>query len=270
MALLLTPGAVDAADYPIVQKPSLGGERDVYASTTPARLLGFATLTDDADGTPDDAIIEWNFVALPNASPGPIIAVVTNNLRADDNAVVEFAGLSGTFERSGWSRNPTDPEFPAGRAVELDGAFSMPTTSGVATITNAKRGTKIAIIEMPPLTDFKHVGCTNSKQVKLPTRKSKAIACQLQSSRWVKPGMTEIAELTVESLDIGPDDGLAAIAGLNTVAMLVNTAEDLIVKSREFCLDWTPTINDDHGEGESESKRSASGLFSIFAVLPAP
>jgi hypothetical protein len=269
----LTPVAIESEDYPIIQKPALGGERDVYASLVPARLLGYTTLMEDATGTPDADIVEWTFVALPTSAPvGPIIAVVDNKIRADDEAyaVVNFAGLSGTFQRPAWSKTPLRANFGSGRAVELTGTYVAPTSTGVATITNAKRGCRIALWEMPVLADFDHVGCTNTKKNKLPSRKSKPIRCGLKTARWVKPGETVVPELTVESLDFGPDEGLNSIAGQNVVAMIVDNAEDELVRSREFCIDWTPTLDQDHPEGEGESKASASGMYSQFAVLPAP
>lgn len=264
VTLDLTPAAIAAEDFEAVQTPALGGEKDVLATTESFRLLGLITMA--ADGDPD-----YKFVNAPNTSPGPIVAVVLGaGMRADSAAVVTYAGLTGTFKPVGWSGETSSFNFGATRGVELTGTFSHPGNSGVPTVTHAKKGSKLALLELPALDEFKFVGCTNDKRVKFPTKKSKAIACQLESSRWTKGGATEVGELSVTSIDLGPDNGLRRIAGMKTVAMIESKSEERVLRERIILCGWTPSIDDEAGEGETESKVNATGMFSYAISLPAP
>lgn len=259
---VLTPDAVATADYPLAQTPPLGGEKDVYASTTKARILGYITQSADSVGS-------YTFVNLPSASPGPILAVVYNRLTSDDRAYVTYAGLGGGFLAPGYVADQSY-SFPGGKAVELTGTFSTPTSATTASMTNGSVGDKIVLVEMPALTAFNYVGCTKDKSTKIPTATSKGIDCQLNTNRWVTQGKRESGELTVNGLDHGPDTGLMRIRGLKCVAMIDANKEDAVKTSRTFCIDWTPSLTNSDPDGDGESTIAATGMFSIVAILSAP
>jgi hypothetical protein len=260
----LTPPEILIEDFEAVQTPAIGGEKDVLATVSPFRLLGLITMA-------GDGVVSYKFTNEPTASPGPIVAVVMGaGMRANAAPVVSYAGLSGTFKPVGWSGETNNFNFGATRGVELVGNFVAPGNSGVPTVTNAKKGSKLALLELPPLADFTFVGCTNDKRIKYPTKKSKAIACQLESSRWTKGGATEVGELSVTSIDLGPDTGLRRIAGMKAVAMIESRSEERVLRERIILTGWTPAIDDEAGEGETESKVNGTGMFSYAISLPAP
>jgi len=338
----LTPPVIPQIDYPVVQRPALGGEMDVFITSKPSRVLGILTVVDEGGGiasvtisaggtgfSTGDAVTftggggsggagtvvqsggiitsilitnqgsgytsvpsvavagsgtgetlvavltvqdtDYEFINTPNAiSTGPILAVVKNELRADAAAVVTYAGISGIFQATQWARIQNSFNFPTGKSVELIGTFTQPLSTDVPTITNAKRGSTVVLLEMPFLADFFHVGCTNSKKIKFPVRGSKAIACQLESSKWTVPGKTEVGTLEVVGLSENPDDGLQRFAGLKSTAMLKTRAESKIETNRTFVTDWTPMLDQDSPEADNEATQTVSGLFSLVAVLVAP
>lgn len=262
----LTPAAIAIEDYPMAWTPALGGEMEVYITSKRSRLLGVWTATDSAGaGT-------YEYFATPtDATPGPILAIVETDLRAvaTDPVSVTYADITAEFEPPLWARNQT-LDFPATRAVELIGTLGAFTSSTVPTVANAKRGTRIALVEMPVLADFKHVGSTNGQKIKIPTRTSKPIGRKLFSAYWNVAGKTEIGTLEVASLDEGVDDGLRRYMGIPSTVMVKAFREGQIVRSHEFFLDWVPSSDMDQPEGDGENKLNATGMFSRMAVLPAP
>ena len=266
VSLDLTPNTISAADYPTAQTPTLGGEKLVYVTTRPSRLLGTAFLT--ADG-----VIEYKYVNLPSsATPGPIVAVALESgvLQDSPGGEITFAGLTGTFEPVGWSSNQGF-DFPSGRAVELTGTYEEPTISTAPTVTDDMlAGSKFALLELPPLSAFQLAGCTNDRRVKLPARGTKTIPCGLNSAEWTTPGRTTVGELEVTGLNQGADDGLLRYIGLKCQAMLVTQREGRLITQRDFCTDWTPEADVNYPEGDGESTVSLRGMYSRIAVLPAP
>jgi hypothetical protein len=214
--------------------------------------------------------LEYNYQNVPSSStPGPILAIVKTELRANAAAVVGYCGITGTFQSALWAANKRF-DFPAGKCVELIGTFTPPYSGSMPSLSNAQRGSKVVLYEMPGYSDFDEAGVTNSKRIKWPVRGSKAIANQLETGAWVVPGKTEIGDLEMTSLSSGIDDGFQRYAGLKNTVMLVNKHEDMVERERIFCLNFTPNLDSNSAEGDSEAQLTLKGMFEVGAVLVAP
>jgi hypothetical protein len=171
--------------------------------------------------------------------------------------------IEGIIEVPDWAVNKST-RFPTGKAGE-----------GVIPATFGNRGEELVQVQIPdydpsdasPL--WFEIGATNNRRLKLPTRMSKAIPSGLTSAEWVKPGRTEIGELTIDAANLGHEEGLLKIAGMNCTIMLKVLSEGVLETARIFILDWTPTIERSDPEGDGESTVSATGMFSRFAVITA-
>jgi hypothetical protein len=252
--------------------------QSVEITKTGAGYAGTVTVS-PAPGTGSAAVfanavigptLEYKFQSLPSSStPGPILAVVKTELRADTDATVAYGGIGGTFSSALWAANKRH-DFPAGKAVELVGTFTLPSTASIPTIVNAKRGSKVVLYELPTYADFDEAGVTNSKRMKWPVRGSKAIANQLETGEWIVPGKTEIGTLEMTSLSQGIDDGFQRYAGLKSTVMLVNKHEDKVERERIFCLNYTPNLDGNSADGDNEAQLTLNGMYEVGAVLVAP
>jgi len=265
----LTPTAISSDDYQTAKTPPLGGEKQVYLTTKPSRLLGTALLT--ADG-----VIRYTFVAVPTVgTPGPILAVALSaGIKQEAADTITFAGLTGSFSPVTWTSNQSF-DFPVCRAVELIGNYSAPTSSSVPTLTQAAgdgmlQGSTFALIEMPTYEDFQLAGCTNNRRLTIPARGTKAIPCGMNEAEWTTPGLTKAGSIEITGLNEGIDGGIRRYIGLQCQAMLETLREDRLITQRDFCLDVTPEADEDYPAGESEATITAKGMFSKMAVLPAP
>lgn len=215
-------------------------------------------------------VLEYKFNSLPSSStPGPIVAVVKTELRAPTDAVITYAGINGTFTSADWAANKRS-DFPAGKGVELTGTFTMPLNASIPTVTNATRGSKFVLYELPAYADFDEAGTTNSKRIKWPVRGSKAIADQLETGNWIVPGKTEIGTLEMTGLSQGMDDGFQRYAGLKSTVMIVNNHEEKVERERIFCLNFTPNLDENSPDSDNEDQLTLNGMFEVGAVLVAP
>lgn len=271
VAKVLTPSAIASADYPIAQTPALGGEKLVYLTTRPSRLLGVAFLT-------ADNVIQYSYVNIPTApTPGPIVAVALDGgILQDAEATISYGNaggyMTGSFTNVGYTSQQASFDFPVGRGVELSGNYEAPVASSVPVVTSGtlKQGSKFALIELPTLTAFALAGCTNNRAIKVPTRNTKSIPCGMNKAEWTTPGMTQEGSLEVTGLQVGVDDGLSRYRGTKCQAMLVTVREGRLITQRDFCLDWTGEADENYPEGDSEATVVLRGMYSKIVVLPAP
>lgn len=265
--LNLTPAAIAAAEYQTVRTPALGGEIEVKLSTGASYLLGTALLT--ADGT-----LEYTYVSVPTANPGPIVAVAIGaGVQQAAADTITYGGLTGSFTPNGWSSNRTF-NFPVSRGVELTGTYSAPTSSSVPTLSlggsnGMLRGSRFALYQMPLLASFVAAGCTSDRNVTMPVRGTKNIPCGMEEAEWTTPGSTKAGELSITGLNQGYDDGLLRFAGVKCQAMLYRLRESRLITERTICLDWTPTCRTPYPSGESEATVELSGSFNKAIVLVA-
>lgn len=245
--MALKPAAIVRADYGIAQTPSLGGEIEVYASTQPA---GLVKKVRNMGGS------EYETKVYNSEGYGGTKTVIVGPFGL-------HGALAGVISVPDWALNKST-NFPTGWA----GEGAVPAAFG-------QRGDVLEEYEFPDFNpsdanpNYWPIGCTTEKKLKLPTRMSKAIACQLVSAEWVTPGKTEIGELSVSAYNLGHAEGLLKIAGLKTTVMLRVMREGVLEVARIFIADWTPAIDRTDPEGDGESTVSASGLFSRCAIFTA-
>lgn len=265
---VLTPTTLASTDYSTAQNPVLGGEALVYLSTSPSRLLGTAQLT-------SDGVISYKYVGLPAVSQGPIVAIaIGGGIFQAAADTITFAGLTGSFSPSGWS-SITNFNFPVGRAVELAGTYSTPSSASVPTLglspgAGMLAGSQFALMELPPWTSFILAGCTTSRNITVPSRGTKNIACGMNEAEWTVPGVVKAGMLEVDGLNQGWDDGLLRFSGVKCQAAIVILKEGRLTTSRAICVDWTGECKAPLPTGESEGTVSLSGSFSKLAAFPAP
>jgi hypothetical protein len=260
---VLTPASIDTEDYPLVQKPALGGEKKVHLTTKLARVLGFIFLKDDAS-------VQYTFENTPVTGGGPIVCFVQDELRSAAAAVVTYGDLTATFEPADYARNQSF-DFGCGRGAELAGPNVVAiTASTVPTITGAKKGSKLILVQLPTLDDFVEIGCTRGKDLTIPAKHGKLIGDNLEANRYSKKGMTRAPSLKITAYDKTPDDGFARFAGQTCVAMLETLKEDKILCAREFCIDYVPGRDEKNPEADGESTVDAEGSYQYFISLVAP
>lgn len=340
--LNLTPNAISAHDYSVVQAPAQGGEKDVYLSAEPSFYLGIILMTATGvlkyepinaqyskpltgtvevaagslttvvgtDTAFDDevAVDDWvsivvgttvehrkvsivtdvtdaTHITVSSAFSGavaagdtsarvfpqwPIVAVVLNDLKADAAAKVTLNGLEGTFTPVSYSSNQSF-NFPASRGVEMVGTQSgVILTTSTPTVTNAKRGARVGIVQLPPYSSFRVVGDTTSKDIAVPTKQAKAISRGMDSTRYVKPGKTTEGKLKINARDMGADEGIARFLGVKCVAMLETLSEEQVLRERQLMTSYIPSANQTNPDAEAESGLECDGFFQHMITLPAP
>jgi hypothetical protein len=248
MAASLKPPALVAADYSIAQRPTLGGEIQVWACTEAAGIVKKIKNLGGGD------------YETRNVNPAGIAGCIRST-------VVGYQGLhgaiTGLIEVPLWAQNKS-PNFPVGKA----GVGTIPSTFGI-------RGDELVEVDIPGYDPsagtpvWFEIGATDEKRFKIPGRMSKPIANGMISAEWVASGKTEIGELTVTAKDMGHEEGLRKIAGLNTVIMLRVIHNGVLEVARIFLLDWTPAVDPTNPAADGESTASATGIFSRMAVFTA-
>jgi hypothetical protein len=200
----------------------------------------------------------------------PIVAVVLNDLKADAAAKVTLQGLTADIKPVSYSSNQTF-NFPASRGVELIGPQTdIITVTSVPTVTAAKRGARIGIVQLPPYSSFRHVGDTTSKDIAVPVKTAKAISRGMDTSRYVKPGKTTEGKLKISARDMGADEGIARFLGVKCVAMLETMSEEQVLRERQFMTSYVPNANQTNPDAEAESGLECDGAFQHMITLPAP
>lgn len=260
---VLTPTAINVDDYPIAQAPSLGSEKEVSLTSKLARVLGIIFLN-------DDATVKYTYINKPTTGGGPIVCFVQGELKSDSSPVITFGDLTGTFTPAEWARNKSF-NFAASRAVELTGpGVTVISETTVPTITNAKRGGSLILMQLPTLTDFNLVGATTSADIDIPSATGKNIAEGLNSSRWSKRGKTSEGKLKISGYDYGEDDGLNRFRGVTCVAMIETKKDGSVLTCRQFATNYIPGGKQTNPVGDSETVLDAEGTYQSLITLVAP
>lgn len=245
--MALKPPALLAADYGLATRPHLGGEIQVYATTAPAGIV----------------------LSKKNIGGG---IYETKNSNASGfggtrAVVVGYQGLhgaiAGIIAAPSWS-----PDQSTDFGTGIAGEGSIPGVFGI-------RGDELFEVDIPDFNpeavtpNYREIGCTTEKRIKLPSRMNKAISCGMISARWTPPGKTEIGELTITAKNPGHVGGLLKLAGLKTTICLRVVHDNVLEIARIYILDWTPTIDRSDPDADGESEVTATGIFSMFAAFNA-
>src|SRR5262245_16692121 len=231
-----------------------------------------ATVTSDTALVVESAWAATHTAVAGTVYPSwPIVAFVYTEVKADAAPVITLGHLSATLAPVGYAANQSF-NFSASRGVEMTRGTeptSVITTATVPTITNARRGGRIAFVQLPKRAHFSLVATTNEKNITLPIRAAKAIASGFDATRYVKPGRTTEGKLRITSKDLTDDDGLRRFMGQRCVAMIETKKEELVITSRSFLTNFVPGASQTNPDGDGESMIECEGFFQHLVTVVA-
>lgn len=281
--MALRPNTVAAADYPIVQKPTLGGETVLKLSGKVAYELGTveitgantATFSQDLTGKAQLAVDARDVICVVENAVGDLVADVVITMMTKDNTgtPVNMSGVA-TIKVPGYAR-VTDRVFQVGYGVALEPqtAAKMYTeiTSLVGVTANvAAKGLKVSFFAMPDVGTFVNVGCKTELDYETKSRIPMNIACGMDGSAFTKPGRTSPGEMNATAKYIGPADGLARFDGQRCIMVAETRKEDKLVTDYTYFIGFIGKIKVNSPDGESEATLSVQGKYEDLAIVPAP
>ena len=276
------PTTLASADWPVAQKPTFGGEMDVYLTRDPAIEIGkYAVKATNSGVYTADPV---NTPLTGSGSASELIAVVDTSAGmygGASNIVLTVTGtdqtdaaLTGTatFAVPAWVKN-TQRVFCLGFATDVVPATAgkkFKTVTGV-TSTNATdaKNSAIALFSVQSYDNFVQVGCTTTKEFTTKARVTRPVACGMDASAFAKPGRSDPGELNITSKAVTYGDGLAKFNGINCTAMLKVVKEGQIETDRWFFIGYRPTVRPNFGDGEDEATFQGTGFYEDLAVLVA-
>lgn len=276
---MLGPDVIAASDYPIAQKPTFGGETNLYVTALAPTEQGLLEVRGVNSGvwTPDSAAA----TAL-GTTPQELVAVMEVDANGGAaNIVVTVVGtdqsdgaLTGTatFAPPGYAKM-TEKIFPTGFAVDVSVAagkkFKTITSVSVTNLAAAKNA-RITLFGLPSWTSFFLVGCKTDLNFATKSRVPKSIACGMDGTAFSKLGRSEESKLTFDSKLISMGDGAPRYDGVRATWAIQTTKEGRLVTERAYFLGAIIKVEPKHPDGEGESMASGSGIFEDVAIMPAP
>lgn len=120
----------------------------------------------------------------------------------------------------------------------------------------------IPLSGMPTIGAYTELGCVKNVKIDFPSDTIKDIPCGLDPAAWTKPGMRQMGELTLSSLDFPTlNSDILAFIDKRCVVKVVSNDENGDLARTVVAIDWTPKLSLDSAEGEAESTISASSKF---------
>lgn len=280
------PSAVLSADLDIASEPFFGGEFKVLLTTKPAILVGEIDLMDSANG----AFTAHAGLALPLNTNGvtgadlqmvastyltsAVVCVVTLNV-LDENLVARTA--TATFAPPSRETNQ-DTNMERGYAVDIQlvpgvGLTGVKISSvvSVAGIVGGYRNVSFLIFQLPEAAAYTLVGETTTKKFSTKARKGVGVNSGMKTDAFVKAGMEEPGELSIDCLFGGMSNRMAKFSGAKCTALLIGTKDGQVTTDQLVFTQYRPTVNIDAGTGESEAvSNAATGKFvePLFFVAP--
>src|ERR1041385_3830106 len=226
-----TPLSVSTADLVVARKMTIGADKRLFANRRPMLELGAIYMASDGPGvwTPDR--INLNAGALVN--PGDIVLVVDNELAADAGDVVATLAVTFDDDSSGeaqvtckapnWVADKSH-DFQGGIAWDLVGtagnsAKKVKAIAGLASITNALRGSDFAVCQLPD-TGWQEIGFVETVEPRIASRPGIAIPDRYKPAADVVPGRPEQSKLSINTKHRAVVDGLGRFSGKNACFML--------------------------------------------------
>lgn len=278
--MLYIPSGVLAADVPLAQRPFLGGEFTVKYTFKEAVLLATITLTGATAGTMS---LEPG-VALP-ASPGTDLQVaLLNPLRSNGSPLAVGISAKGvttetlvgtaTFTPSALLRDGSS-NLPMGTATDVVTAAAEKYITGspgltLGTIANGVAGTRLGVFMLPASADYTLIGCTGEIRISDKSRKPKNIACGMNQSAFVKPGVTEVGTVNVGSKVRSFLEGLARIRGQRVTMLIEGIKEDSVLVDRIVLTSVVSNSPIRIPEGDGEVMVEAEGQYEDALFFAAP
>jgi hypothetical protein len=265
--------SIPADDIPIANAPEIGGESKVKLSYGEIGVVGQLAQTAPGSGTWTVETPAFDFTALgvdlalvcDTGIKSTVNVVVNLNVTLDDDT---SGTATATFAVPSYAKDQSS-NLPAGLAVDVlpQGAGNadkkIKAILSIASITGGAKGNRFSLVCLP--SDWFDVGCTKSKNEKLPVAKSLAIACGLKGSAFVKAGRSEPGELELKALNFTYGDGLSRLNGHRGSVLIEVLKAGRVLTERTVYGGYLPTPSTDRGDGDDEVTNSATGNFESFA-----
>ncbi len=270
------PIAVDVRDLDIATSPFFGGEFAVYLTKVAALLVGEVDLVDSANGAytaNSGATIKAGGCDLQMGAStylkSDVDCVVTLNVK-DENNIARTCSF--TFTAPDRAANQSS-DFERGYATDgiLSGGTKVTEIVGLASIVGGYRNVQFSVYQLPEAADYNLVGCTTAKKFSTKSRKAVGINCGMKSDAFVKRGMEEPGELTIDAKFRGMAENLVRYSGAKCTAMLIGIKDGQVTTDRIIFTQYTPTVSVDLPDGEGEAmENAATGKFvePLFFVAP--
>lgn len=278
--MLYIPSGVAAADVPLAQRPFLGGEWTVKYTFKEAILLATIAITGPTAGT----MTLQPGVALP-ASPGTDLQLaLLNPLRSSGSplavgisakgATTETLVGTATFTPSNLLLDSSS-NLPLGAATDVITAAAEKYVTGspgltLGTITNGVAGTRLGLFMLPSAADYTLIGCTGEIRVSDKSQKPKNIACGMNQSAFVKPGMSEVGTVNIGSKVRSFLEGLTRIRGQRVTLLMEGVKENSVLVDRIVLTSVVSNSPIRIPESDSEVMAEAEGQYEDALFFSAP
>ncbi len=242
----LRPKLIAAADYPVVTKPSLAYEEDLYISPNPSLELGRFDIAGMDSGTwsPNAANL-----ALLATTPMEVLAMLESHVvDAGANIVVTITGTDqdggaytgvSTFKAPGYSRE-SGFLFPvnwATEAIPTTPGLKLKTITSVAVTADAKAAlTGLSLFALPAIDTFKLVALKVSLDYDDKTPESVSIQVGRDKSGYVKPGEIPEGNISIKTNNLTNADGLSRYRGMRVTGLIKETKEKKLVTTHTYFL----------------------------------
>jgi hypothetical protein len=275
------PPVISVANYTLIKSPLLGGELKAYISPISSVDLGTFTVTGADAGTlalNTDAAAQLSavpmdvVVMLDNAVPDAGAQDVTLTLAGTDDATTAITDGTAVLKVPGYAQVAART-FPRCFAVDLKLAANrkVKTITGVTVdCAAAAAGTRFRLFGVPPIASFNVVGCVDEKDFSLRVQDATAIACGLNASAFVKPGMIQPGTVNITAKSINDADGLARYVGRPVTVMIEGVRESRISTERYFFLRTTFGLQKRGPAGQETVMDTANGIAEESLMMLAP
>lgn len=278
---LYTPDAITDADLDISRDPMVGGELRVKLSRSRARILGYVEMTNSGTGTytavagesVSDPVagVDLALVALKPIKSAVTCVVTLNVEDAQGDASTVVATFATPARCADQSHNMPVAVAVDGVMAEVNTGIKVGTIESVASIVGGSRGMKFAVVELPALADYTEVGCTTDKKFNLKEPTFIGIACGLENDAFVKKGMTQAGDLTINCKYRGHLEALSRFSGQRCTALLERYADNELLTERYVFHNYGPSVSISAPEGDGVvTEDAASGKYETALVFVAP
>lgn len=261
-----TPPAVPAADHATAIKPSIGGEKRLYASDESADELGLLQWVAAGSGTwtPDEVSV------LP-AAGADLAIIVQDELVSSQATVIWVSGTgddsnpltgSGILTPPAYVRNKGF-SFQHGAAVDVLAARKFRTITNVWVGSGGTATSKVKLFRLPET--WTQIGCVEQVDPSIGIRSPVPIACGLDGAAFVLSGRSEPSSVTVRAKHFSIVDGLMRFGGRSCCLRMDVSKAGVLLVERHVFGNAVLSVNNAWGDGNDEVVDAATGMFETFA-----
>jgi hypothetical protein len=274
---MLRPKDLQATDYTVALKPTLGYEQQLYVSTGVAIQPGVFSIQALNSGVYTASVADTAALA---AAPAELLAVLETELNggASDTVLTVTgtdstgAALTGTatFSVPAYSQF-TDRVFPKGFAVEViptvDGKLWKTITSIAVAGDALATGATVALFGVPSLSTFRQIGAKTQMNYSMKVALPHSVQVGRDMSKFIKAG--EFPEGAMEFTAKIPtfSDGLARINGRRVTGLVKEIKEDKLDVMHIFFMGLIMTSKPTVGESVDPATLAAEAKFEDIGVV---